>query len=177
MFAAPGDLSFLPALLLPCLVLAGAWALLLRRLIACRDADGSDDFSMERYRPLLRLLRQDDDAFLGATGLHPRRIRALRRAKRRVIRAYLTDLGGDFERLHRRAQFAVLHAGEDQSRLALRLFRERIAFWAAVTRIEFGLLLEPLGVRVAAPELFASVRLVDACAGLARPPALAFRKR
>jgi uncharacterized protein (DUF1810 family) len=134
------------------LCVAGAILLLVRRLTAPATVSKCDpewvaNFSITTYRPMLRLLDEEDFRFLAAQpGVSAATIRELRRERRRVFRAYLRNMVRDFHRLHLAARMSLLYATEDRSDLAHALFRQRITFTGAVLQVEFRLLLHAAGL-------------------------------
>src|SRR5688500_15536009 len=87
-------------------VLIIAFAALLRRVLAPpKPVEGDagawlDSFSISRYRPMERLLSEDDYEFLAAQpGYEPSIARNLRKQRRRVFRTYLQQVSRDFARL------------------------------------------------------------------------------
>lgn len=125
--------------------------LLLRTLFA-RTNDSAPDvawlqnFSAARYRPMLRLLADDDYEFMIASGADPAVIRRLRSERRRIFRAYLNNLVRDFDRIHRAARILVADAEQDQPDVAARLFRVRLEFQFAVMAVRTRLALHTLGI-------------------------------
>jgi hypothetical protein len=144
----------LPAILALAVLLgvAAAILLLVRRLTAPSSVSECDpewvaNFSMTTYRPMLRLLDEEDFRFLASQpGVSAGTIRELRRERRRVFRAYLRNMVRDFHRLHLAARMSLLYATEDRSDLAQALFRQRITFTGAVLQVEFRLMLHAAGV-------------------------------
>lgn len=108
------------------------------------------EFSVARYRPMMRLLDREDYEFLaGEPGFHPRIARALRARRRKIFRDYLRSLRRDFNRLHCLAKLYLLHAAEDRPDLATDLLKLRWVSWYAIACARARLALEPLGVRPA----------------------------
>lgn len=139
---------------------AGAIAVLILALIVmlagrlqAKDAGASvsptwlDDFSMARYRPMERLLMEEDFLFLSSeAGYTPEIGRRLRRDRRRIFRRYLRRLICDFNRLHLAARQMVLYAPQDRSDLALVLIQQRVLFAWAIFNVEVRLFLHWLGL-------------------------------
>jgi hypothetical protein len=133
------------------LVLAGL-ALLVKRLIlnvgpvAC-DPEWIEKFSAARYKPMTRLLTDDDYEFLqSVAGCSPDAVRKLRAERRAIFRAYLKNLIRDFNRLHLAARVLALDSPVDRPDLAADLVRTRAAFERAVLGIRFRLLLHTFGL-------------------------------
>jgi hypothetical protein len=144
----------LPAILTFAVLLgvAGAILLLVRRLTAPATVSECDpewvaNFSIATYRPMLRLLDEEDFRFLAAQpGISASTIRELRRERRRVFRAYLRNMVRDFHRLHLAARMTLLYSTEDRSDLAQVLFRQRLTFAWTVLQVEFRLVLHAAGL-------------------------------
>ena len=104
-------------------------------------------FSLDRYRPMRRLLAETDFEFLGREGrVSPKIAKNLRAARRRIFRVYLSDLSRDFYRLHGAAKLMLLQAREDQPDLAAILVRQRVVFAFAMLAVEYRLLLHAVGL-------------------------------
>ena len=106
-----------------------AWSF--RRLLApAADFSRLAEFSVETYRPMERLLLEDDFHFLRwQTGFAPDLEKRLRADRRRVFRAYLRGLTADFRLLHRAARILVSQHPEDRPDLAAGLVRQQLLFW------------------------------------------------
>ncbi len=128
-------------------LLAAAGAVLVWKVLSSMQIRGVDpvwlkNFSVSSYRPMERLLNEDDIAFLKEQpGYEPGMEKRLRADRRRVFRMYLRDLGRDFNRLHLALRLMVLHAPEDSPELAKTLIRQKLYFVAGVLalhiKIEF----------------------------------------
>ena len=126
---------------------------LFRRLLAPApgvDGKGFRSFSPDSYRPMERLLEEDDFRFLrAAPGYSPDLEKRLRAERRAIFRIYLRRLRRDFVSLHRAARFAVAHGSQDRPDLAGALVRQWALFWVAYSlvnlRLAFGLPAIPVG--------------------------------
>jgi hypothetical protein len=120
--------------------------------------DVCDEFSLERYEPMARLLARDEVEFLrDAAGA--RTAARWARARRRIFRLYLRDLASDFGRLHADARALVAESPEQYSDLVGVLMRQQITFLRAMAEIEIRLALSPVGlVRVDARKL---IQVID----------------
>ena len=101
-----------------------------------------DAFSVSRYRPMLRLLSDEDFAFLSRQpGFDPALYKKLRRERLEIFRQYFHRLIADFNRLHRTARLIVAHAESDHSALASQLMGLQLRFSLAVleTQVRFTL--------------------------------------
>jgi hypothetical protein len=97
----------------------------------------------DRYRPMLRLLSQDDLAFIPADS----KLQTAFRAKRRqLFRGYLRCLARDYAVLLAGVRAAMLHAGVDRPDLAQALAKNRILFAVAMCKVEFRLALHTAGI-------------------------------
>ncbi len=134
--------------------LLAAFGLLLRAA-ARRNQDQAvnpnwaEEFSETSYRPMERLLSEEDIRFLRTQpGYQPKVERRLRVQRRKIFRAYLGQLRRDFNRLHLTARRMVLHAPSDQPELAAALMRIKVTFWLAYNLAHVRLLLHALGIGV-----------------------------
>jgi hypothetical protein len=117
-----------------------------RRPAGGRDMEG---FSLARYEPMLRLLRDDDLEFLAAQpGYKPEIGKKLRADRRRIFRLYLTELVSDFRRLHATARLAVADSPAENSKLVGVLMRQEVTFWTALAIVEARLMLPGVQVDV-----------------------------
>lgn len=127
-------------------------AVLLKRLSARSDSAvlnwvWLESFSVSKYRPMERLLSEQDIRFLRAQpGYRPGMARRLRAERRRIFRAYLKGLARDFGRLHQAARVLVLHAPRDRSDVAAALAWQRLVFLGALAAVHFRLLLHTFGL-------------------------------
>jgi hypothetical protein len=129
----------------------GAILLLVRRLTApgaiseC-DPEWVANFSIAGYRPMLRLLGEQDYTFFAAQrGITPEAVTKFRQERRRVFRAYLRNLVRDFHRLHLAARMTLIYSSVDRPELAQALLRQKVTFAYAVTMVEFRLVLHSFG--------------------------------
>jgi hypothetical protein len=145
-------------------VLAAGLVWVILRLVANSrvtvDPKWLEAFSTDRYRPMLRLLSDDDNEFLltncGYSGSMIRRVRAERR---RIFRAYLQNAVRDFNRIHHAARIMLLDSPVDRPDLAAMLTRQRIAFEANVLLVQYHLVLHGLGL--APVDVRGLIRLLD----------------
>jgi hypothetical protein len=103
-------------------------------------------FSADRYRPMLRLLAEDDYEFLTAMGTDGSVVKRLRTERRRIFCLYLNNLVRDFGRLHRAARILVLESELERSEVASRLVRIRVDFFLAVFAVRCRLVLHAAGL-------------------------------
>lgn len=116
-------------------VLTVAFGLLIRSLFLRHpDIEGAAewlaDFSLEKYRPMQRLLNEWDFEFLAKQPGYTVQIEArLRRQRRQIFRMYLRQLYGDFNRLLSIGRFMVLASPEDRSDLEQTMTQLRFRFY------------------------------------------------
>ncbi len=128
-----------------------AFALLLIRLASRVGAGSSnpewlDDFSIERFAPMERLLDPTDFEFLKAQpGYRPSLGARLLKERRRAFAGYLGMLTRDFNRLLGVAKLMLVFSTEDRPELARALWRQQIRFYFAVSAVRCRLALYPLG--------------------------------
>lgn len=137
-------------------VLAGvaivAFVLLFRRLIVplglpVNTGQWLEDFSADKYRPMVRLLSEKDFEFLAAQpGFEPGLARKLRSTRRRLFRSYLHSLVRDFNRLHLIARMLVLYSPHDRPDLSALLLRQKLRFIQGVLLVQVRLALHAAGV-------------------------------
>jgi hypothetical protein len=103
--------------------------------------------SLEKYRPMERLLQEKDFLFLASQpGFSPELGRRFRRERRRVFRGYLRSLKKDFARLASALQTLIVHSVEDRGDLQSALLRQRFQFALGLLAVEGRLLLHAAGV-------------------------------
>jgi hypothetical protein len=105
-----------------------------------------DEFSVESYAPMERLLDASDFEFLaGQPGYRPETGKRLLAERRRIFRDYLKLLVADFNRLHYFARLMLVHSPHDRPGLARELFVQQIRFYFAVYAVRCKVALYPLG--------------------------------
>ncbi len=103
-----------------------------------------DDVSVERYRPMLRLLDGDELRLLGSQpGVTPGR---LRRERCQIFREYLHSLTNDFSRVSAALKLVMAQANDDRPDLAALLIRSQATFAACVVLAHVQLALYSLGI-------------------------------
>jgi len=160
LLVASGLIGLLPIVALVVLVLR------LRSRIAVEEVtpEWLDSFSMQRYRPMQRLLSEQDFVFLRSLpGYRPEIEHRLRRERRAAFRRYLNRLVRDFHRLHAAARYAVAYSDSDQSDLVGLLVRQRLQFAWLIGVTEFRLACHALGFRGVE-----TGRLINAIDGMGR---------
>lgn len=113
-------------------------------------SDWIDELSIERYRPMLRLL---DDGELRSLcsqyGITPRVAAELRRQRRQIFRGYLRGLAVDFNRVCMALKLLMLQASTDRPDLASALIRSQVAFNCGVVLVQARLVLHTCGIGTA----------------------------
>jgi pentose-5-phosphate-3-epimerase len=88
-----------------------------------------DELSLERYRPMLRLLDSEDIEFLRSQpGFRPQMATRLRHQRCRIFRQYLKELNGDFACICMALKMVMLQAEVDRPELAAQLLRSQAVF-------------------------------------------------
>src|SRR5690349_712023 len=122
---------FLPILLAaPCLLILTATLMVLRKMqmAAVLPSEVLQAFSAERYRPMSRLLDENDSDFILA-GFQSRAWRRHFRAERRTLfRTYLYDLGADHARVVGAIRQVLVESQVDRPDLAKALYRCQFLF-------------------------------------------------
>lgn len=143
MFAVAGVASSIFVCTLAYLV----WKLMSSTKVRGVDPAWHKDFSVEKYRPLERLLSEDDVRFLKEQpGYEPGMEKAFRRERRKVFRSYLKNLGQDFNRLHSALRLMVLYAPETEANLATKLVQQKAVFFAGLAMVHLRLCLHGFGL-------------------------------
>ncbi|MBL8178696.1 MAG: hypothetical protein JNK48_28740 [Bryobacterales bacterium] len=101
-----------------------------------------------RLRPMERLLREEDFAFLaGQPGYRPEIGKQLRLRRLALFRAYLAELSAEFHDLHRKLRLLALYAPTDRTDLARVLMEQRMLFGYRMMEIELRLMLFRFGMK------------------------------
>jgi hypothetical protein len=167
---------------LAALVPAGAALFILCRTLSARPSAGMPaDVRLAppsgKYRPMARLLHEDDFRYLSAQpGYSPQLGRRLRSQRRRIFRGYLRSLRRDFANISMALRTLILHSAEDRSDLAAALVRQRLLFAAGMLAVEGRLLLHAAGINTVAVDvrgLVESLETMQAQMGQLLMPAVA----
>jgi hypothetical protein len=87
------------------------------------------DLSIERYRPMLRLLDAEDIEFLRSQpGYNPRMASRLRVQRARIFSGYLRCLSNDFSRICAALNLVMAQSRHDRPELAAVLMRQKATF-------------------------------------------------
>lgn len=106
-----------------------------------------DEFSVERYRPMLRLLNDTDLEFLcSRSSVTPEVVADFRRARCRILRGYLRSLATDFTRVVAALKLVMTQASSDRPDLAALLIRSQAAFAACMVLAHLQLVLYGFGI-------------------------------
>jgi hypothetical protein len=145
-------LIFVSALLLIALAAVGftfLWKMRSLRATEVNKAAGraasltADRYQPDRYQPMLRLLAQDDLAFIPPdSGLQ----KAIRTKRRELFRGYLRCLTRDYAHLLSGVRAVMLQSGVDRPDLARALAKNRMLFAVAICKVEFRLALHTAGI-------------------------------
>jgi hypothetical protein len=115
------------------------------------------------YKPMLRLLSQDDLQFVSAA---PELKRGLRASRRRIFRAYLRCLSKDYSRLLGGVRWIMVNSAIDRPDLAVLLSRQRREFAVAMCRIEWMLALHAVGFDNVKVDVSGLVGAIDNLTGI-----------
>jgi hypothetical protein len=134
------------------LVLLSALAYLIRKVgFGGNDLPATsewiDDLSLDRYRPMLRMLDGSDIAFLRSQpGFTPNMAKKLRVQRTQIFRGYLRSLETDFSRVCAAIKVVMLTSQHDRPELAEALVRQQLTFACAMLSVRFHLVLYSMGV-------------------------------
>lgn len=116
------------------LALAVALFLLVRKMASNGsslplNAEWIDELSIERYRPMMRLLDGGDLEFLRSQpGFTPRMASRLRAQRCQIFRGYLRCLNADFQRVCTAIKVLMLQSQQDRPDLAGLLVQHQVMF-------------------------------------------------
>jgi len=105
-----------------------------------------DQFSLDTYAPMERLLDASDFRFLAAQpGYRPEIGKRFLIERRRIFGQYLGMLIRDFNQLHYFARLMLAHSVEERPGLARALFLQQVRFYSAVCLVRCKVAVYPLG--------------------------------
>ncbi len=105
-------------------------------------AEWIDELSVERYRPMMRLLDGGDVEFLRTQpGFTPKMVTRLRIQRCQIFRGYLRSLNSDFGRVCAAIKLVMLQSRHDRPDLAGALMRQQLQFAAGIASVQFRLVL------------------------------------
>jgi hypothetical protein len=100
------------------------------------------DLSVDRYRPMFRLLEQEDIRFLRSQpGATPALVRRLRRQRCQVFRGYLRSLEHDFHVASEALMLVAVQSQWDRRDVIRSLVDSRVKFAIGIFRVRCKLLL------------------------------------
>ena len=92
-------------------------------------AEWINDLSLERYRPMMRLLDTEDLEFLRSQpGFTPRMATKVRAQRAQIFRGYLRCLCADFSRICAAVKVLMAQSRHDRPELASTLIQHRVLF-------------------------------------------------
>lgn len=110
-------------------------------------AEWIDELSIERYRPMMRLLDGGDLAFLRTQpGFSPRMAAKLRQQRCQIFRGYLRCLSGDFAKVCAAVKLVMLQSQHDRPDLATVLIRHQVMFALGMAMVQVRLVLYRFGL-------------------------------
>ena len=135
-----------------CIVLASAIVFTIRKAAPRAGslpvtANWIEELSLDRYRPMLRILAADDFGVLRSQpGYTPEMLAKLRSQRCRIFREYLRALREDFARVCLALKLLMVQAGNDRPDLASTLLRKQLQFAFGVAAVEVRLALYSWGI-------------------------------
>ncbi len=106
-----------------------------------------DEFSIERYRPMLRLLNDiDPPSLCSHSSVKPKLVWHFRRERCRILRGHLRSLTRDFTRVSAALKLVMTQASGDRPDLAALLVRSQATFAACMVLAHVQLLLYEFGI-------------------------------
>jgi len=100
-----------------------------------------------KYRPMERLLGEEDFRFLASQpGYSPKMGRRLRTERRQIFRGYLRNLSRDFRSISAACRTLLVHSAEDRAELASSLIRQQLLFGVGMLAVEGRLVLHAAGI-------------------------------
>ena len=105
------------------------------------------ELSVERYRPMLRLLDEEEFRFLQSQdGCTPKMAATLRRQRCKIFRGYLRSLSSDFNRVCVAIKILMMQASVDRPDLASALLRTQLTFACGMAMAHVHVTLYSVGV-------------------------------
>jgi hypothetical protein len=110
-------------------------------------AEWIDELSIERYRPMARLLDGGDMEFLRSQpGFTPKILNKLRTQRCQIFRGYLRCLQSDFGRVCSAIKLVMLQSKHDRPDLAAALIRHQMMFATGMVMVHCRLFLYSWGL-------------------------------
>jgi hypothetical protein len=130
---------------------AGVLAYLVRKVAFAGElpvtSQWIEDLSLDRYRPMLRMLDGGDIEFLRSQpGFTPSMATKLRAQRTQIFRGYLKSLETDFARVCSAIKLIMVQCNNDRPELAETLIRQQITFACSMLGVRARLLLYSWGV-------------------------------
>lgn len=135
-------IEFSSALFLIAFGAVGLLFVLKLRSLDCKETSTSSFPGADRYRPMLRLLSDDDLALVSSNN---KLLKNLKARRRDLFRGYLRCLTRDYAHLLAGVRQAMVDSGIDRPDLARALLMNRILFAMAICKIEVRLALHATG--------------------------------
>jgi len=135
-----------------CLAVGAVLVILFRRLIAGPrslplSVDWINDLSIARYRPMERLLSDEDYRFLGShPGINKNVLRRMRAERRKIFRGYLACLRQDFNLVGAALRMMMMYSTQDRGDLARILYKQQALFALGMLAVEWRLALHAFGL-------------------------------
>jgi hypothetical protein len=134
-------------------ILTGAGLVMLVRKISSPAVDlpptpdWIGELSVDRYRPMLRMIDADEFRFLAAQpGVTPEAAAQMRRQRCQIFRGYLRSLSTDFNRICTAIKILMLHANTDRPDLAQVLLRSQFTFAFGLALVHVRLAMFSVGI-------------------------------
>jgi len=140
------------ASILACIVAGAGLVTLVRRIASPMvdlpaTPDWIGELSVDRYRPMLRMIDADEFRFLSAQpGVTPKEAGEMRRQRCQIFRGYLRSLSTDFNRVCAAIKILMLHANTDRPDLSQALLRSQFTFALGMALVHARLTLFSLGI-------------------------------
>ena len=110
-------------------------------------AEWIEELSIERYRPMLGLLNQEDLQLLRTQpGFTPQMATSFRIQRCQLVQEYLRYLDSDFKRICMALKVVMVQAEHDRPELASALVRNQMTFAYGMVMVQFQLVLYRYGV-------------------------------
>jgi hypothetical protein len=135
-------IEFSSALFLIAFGAVGLLFVLKLRSLQCAETSTSSFPGVDRYRPMLRLLSDDDLALVSSDS---KLLKNLKARRRDLFRGYLRCLTRDYAHLLAGVRQAMVDSGADRPELARALVMNRILFAMAICKVEVRLALHATG--------------------------------
>jgi hypothetical protein len=137
--------------ILTVLAAIGVLAYLIRKVAFSGDlpvtSEWIEDLSLDRYRPMLRMLDGGDIEFLRSQpGFTPDMATKLRAQRTKIFRGYLKSLETDFVRVCSAIKLIMSQSKHDRPELAETLIRQQITFACSMFSVRGRLLLYSWGI-------------------------------